>query len=610
MSDQPKPKRKLDRARTRQLLHDAKEILWTARRRLLIGLPLMLINRLSGIVLPGTTKYLIDGVIIHHREDLLLKIVTVAGIATAIGAATDYALAQILGLAAQRSITDLRLKIQQHVQRLPVSYFDSTKTGIVVTRVMNDAEGIRNLVGTGLIQMIGGLVTAVIAIGILFYLSAKLALIILCAVVFFAVVLYFAFKTARPMFKKRSEASSQITGRLTESIAGIRIVKAYKAEKHEARVFAHGAHELLRLVQGTMRVISGVGALSTFLVGLVGIVVMVIGGRQVLAGQMTVGGLISFTLYLGLVVGPVVQIVSIGTQLSEAFAGLERMREILNVTTEDAEDPGRRHVPQIQGNVEFRDVSFEYTPGVPVLKDINFVAPSGTSVALVGPSGSGKSTLIALVAAFHRPTSGQVIVDGLDLNDIRLSDYRGHIGLVPQDSFLFADTIATNVRLGNPHATKDEVARAAKIAHVNEFAEKFSDGYETIVGERGVKLSGGQKQRVAIARAIVADPEILILDEATSSLDSESEALIQDGLNQLMKGRTTFVIAHRLSTIRKADQILVLEDGRIIERGTHDQLMSLRGRYRSLYEKQYGIVINRFVNEGEELPDVAVTGDK
>jgi ATP-binding cassette, subfamily B, putative efflux pump len=608
MSD--KPKKKFTRERTKQLLHDAKEILWTARRRLLIGLPLMLINRLSGIVLPGTTKYLIDGVIIHHREDLLLKIVTVAGIATAIGAATDYALAQILGLAAQRSITDLRMKIQQHVQRLPVGYFDSTKTGIVVTRVMNDAEGIRNLVGTGLIQMVGGLVTAAIAICILFYLSAKLALIILCAVIFFAVVLYFAFKTARPMFKKRSEASSQITGRLTESIAGIRIVKAYKAEKHEARVFAHGAHELLRLVQGTMRVISGVGALSTFLVGVVGIVVMVIGGRQVLAGQMTVGGLISFTLYLGLVVGPVVQIVSIGTQLSEAFAGLERMREVLNVTTEDAGDPERRHVPEIRGSVEFRDVSFEYTPGVPVLKDINFVAPAGTSVALVGPSGSGKSTLISLVAAFHRPTTGEVIVDGLDLNDIRLGDYRGHIGLVPQDSFLFADTIATNIRLGNPHATKDEVARAAKIAHVDEFAEKFSDGYETIVGERGVKLSGGQKQRVAIARAIVADPEILILDEATSSLDSESEALIQDGLNQLMKGRTTFVIAHRLSTIRKADQILVLEGGRIIERGTHDQLMSLRGRYRSLYEKQYGIAINRFVNEGEELPDVAVTGDK
>ncbi len=605
MPDEPKPKHKLDKQRTRAILRDARDIIWSARRRLFIGLPLMLINRLAGIVLPGTTKYLIDGVIVHRQEGLLLQIVTVAGIATAVGAVTDYALAQILGLAAQRSITDLRRRIQQHVQRLPVSYFDSTKTGVVVTRVMNDAEGVRNLVGTGLIQLVGGLVTAVIAVVILFYLSAKLALIILGALIFFAIVLYYAFKNARPMFKKRSEVSAEVTGRLTEGISGIRIVKAYKAERHEAHTFAHGAHELLRLVLGTMRIVSGVGALSTFLVGAVGIVVMIVGGREVLAGRMTVGGLISFTLYLGLVVGPVVQIVSIGTQLSEAFAGLERMREILGEKTEDAEDPVRMHVPRIAGNVEFRNVSFEYTPGVPVLRDISFVAPAGTSVALVGPSGSGKSTLISLVAAFHRPTSGTILIDGIDLDEIRLEDYRGHIGLVPQDSFLFADTIASNIRLGNPRATQKEVARSAKIAHVDEFAERFDDGYETVVGERGVKLSGGQKQRVAIARAIVADPEILILDEATSSLDSESEALIQDGLNELMKGRTTFVIAHRLSTIRKADQILVLEDGRIIERGTHEQLMAVGGRYRTLYEKQYGIAVNLFVNPGEELEDLA-----
>ncbi|MGZ5477395.1 MAG: ABC transporter ATP-binding protein, partial [Thermoanaerobaculia bacterium] len=544
-----KTRRKLDRARTMALLRDARDIVFSARRRLMIGLPLMLINRLSGLVLPATTKYLIDGVIIHHREDLLLKIVTVAGIATIIGATTDYALAQILGLAAQKSITELRRKIQEHVQRLLVGYFDNTKTGIVVSRVMNDAEGIRNLVGTGLIQLVGGLVTAAIAICILFYLSAKLALIILVAVIVFAVVLYFAFKNARPMFKKRSEVSAQLTGRLTEGISGIRVVKAYKAERHEARAFTKGAHELLRLVLGTMRIVSGVGALSTFLVGIVALAVMVIGGRQVLAGQMTVGDLISFTLYLALVIGPVAQIVSIGTQLSEAFAGLERMREILGEKTENADDVNRRHVPGIRGSVEFRNVSFEYTPGVPVLKDINFVAPAGTSVALVGPSGSGKSTLISLVAAFHRPTAGDVFVDGIKLDEIRLDDYRGHIGLVPQDSFLFADTIASNIRLGNPQASREEIARAAKIAHVEEFTEKFADGYETIVGERGVKLSGGQKQRVAIARAIVADPEILILDEATSSLDSESEALIQDGLNHLMKDRTTFVIAHRLSTI-------------------------------------------------------------
>jgi ATP-binding cassette, subfamily B, putative efflux pump len=605
MPEDPKPENKLNKQRTKEILRDALNIILTARRRLLIGLPLMIVNRLAGIVLPGTTKYLIDGVIIHHREDLLLKIVTVAAIATAVGAATDYALAQILGLAAQRSITDLRRKIQQHVQRLPVSYFDSTKTGVVVARVMNDAEGIRNLVGTGLIQLVGGLITAVIAIGILFYLSASLASIILGAVIFFAVVLYFAFKNARPMFKKRSEVSADVTGRLTEGISGIRIVKAYKAERHEARTFAHGAHKLLRLVVGTMRIVSGVGALSTFLVGAVGIVVMIVGGRQVLAGQMTVGGLISFTLYLGLVVGPVVQIVAIGTQLSEAFAGLERMREVLGERTEDADDPKRTHTPRIAGDVEFRNVSFEYTPGVPVLKDVSFVAPAGTSVALVGPSGSGKSTLISLVAAFHRPTSGTILVDGYDLNEIRLDDYRGHIGLVPQDSFLFADTIESNIRLGNPRATNEEIARAARIAHVDEFAEKFENGYETVVGERGVKLSGGQKQRVAIARAIVADPEILILDEATSSLDSESEALIQDGLNELMKGRTTFVIAHRLSTIRKADQILVLEGGQIIERGTHQQLMAIGGRYRALYEKQYGIAVNLFVNPGEELEDLA-----
>jgi ABC-type multidrug transport system fused ATPase/permease subunit len=605
MPDAAEPKRKPDRKRTLSILRDAREIIWNARRRLFIGFPLMALNRLAGIVLPGTTKYLIDDVIVHGKQNLLLPIVTVAAIATAIGAATDYALAQILGLAAQRSITDLRKKIQQHVQRLPVSYFDGTKTGIVVTRVMNDAEGIRNLVGTGLIQMVGGLITAVIAIGILFYLSSKLAVLILGALIFFAVVMYYAFKNARPMFKKRSEVSAELTGRLTEGISGIRIVKAYKAERHEARTFAHGAHELLRLVLGTMRIVSGVGALSTFLVGLVGIVVMIIGGREVLAGRMTVGGLVTFTLYLGLVIGPIVQIVSIGTQLSEAFAGIERMREVLGEITEDADDPNRMHVPHIIGNVEFRNVSFEYTPGVPVLRDVNFVVPPGTSVALVGPSGSGKSTLISLVAAFHRPTSGTIVVDGFDLNDIRLDDYRGHIGLVPQDSFLFADTIASNIRLGNPRATKEEIARAAKIAHVDEFAEKFEDGYETVVGERGVKLSGGQKQRVAIARAIVADPEILILDEATSSLDSESEALIQDGLNQLMKGRTTFVIAHRLSTIRKADQILVLEDGRIIERGTHQQLMALGGRYRALYEKQYGIAVNLFVNPGEELEDLA-----
>jgi subfamily B ATP-binding cassette protein MsbA len=395
---------------------------------------------------------------------------------------------------------------------------------------------------------------------------------------------------------------------LTEGLSGIRVVKAYRAEKHEARVFAKGAHDLLRLVLKTMRVVSGVGALTTLLAGIIGAIVMIFGGRAVIAHQMTVGDLISFTLFLGLVIAPVVQIVSIGTQLSEAFAGLERMREVLGETREDALDPQKMPIDKLDGTVELRDVTFEYTPGVPVLKDVSLIAPAGKSIALVGPSGGGKSTLIALVAAFQRPTSGALYIDGKPLDDVRLGDYRRFIGIVPQDSFLFADSIYDNIAMGNPHATREEVLRAARIAHVDEFAERFDDGYKTIVGERGVKLSGGQKQRVAIARAIVANPRILILDEATSSLDSESEALIQDGLNALMKGRTTFVIAHRLSTIRNADQIVVLDDGRVIERGTHDELMALGGRYRALYEKQYGIAINRFINPGEELRDLAVTG--
>ena len=605
MSETAPKKKKLDRARVRAILRDAGDVVWRSRRRLLIGIPILLLNRLSSLVLPGMTKFLFDDVIGKRHYELLWKLAAVSAAASAIGAATDYALAQILGIAAQRSITDLRKKIQQHVQHLPVAFFDATKTGTLVSRVMNDAEGIRNLVGTGLLQLFGGLVTAGIATAILFYLSARLAAIIFVAFFGFFAVLVWAFTTLRPMFKKRSELNAQVTGRLTEGLSGIRVVKAYTAEKHEARIFAGGAHGLLRLVVGTMRVTSSVGALTTLLVGAVSVAVLVIGGREVIANRMTIGGLISFTLYLALVVGPVVQIVAIGTQLSEAFAGLERIREILNEMREDADDPTKRPVEKIAGNVEFRDVWFEYTPGVPVLKDINILAPAGRSIALVGPSGSGKSTLISLIAAFHHPTSGEILIDSVPLSELRVFDYRRHIGIVPQDSFLFAESIYDNIALGNPHASREEVMRAARIAHVDEFANSFTDKYETIVGERGVRLSGGQKQRVAIARAIVANPRILILDEATSSLDSESEALIQDGLNALMKGRTTFVIAHRLSTVRKADQILVLEEGRVIERGTHDELMRLAGRYRALYEKQYGIVVNQFINTGEEIEDLA-----
>jgi subfamily B ATP-binding cassette protein MsbA len=597
-----KPRKPLNR---QALMRDARDLIWGARRRLLLGMPLMFVNRIAGIVLPGTTKYLLDDVITQGRHELLWTITLVAAAASAIAAVTDYALAQILGIAAQRSITKMRMRIQQHVQRLPVRYFDGTKTGTLVSRVMNDAEGIRNLVGTGLVQLVGGSITAIIAIFILFYLSAKLAAIVFGAVFIFAAILYWAFNTARPLFKMRGEIASQVSGRLSEGLSGIRVVKAYRAERHEARVFAGGAHSLLRNVLGTMRVVSAVGAITSAILGVVAMLITLVGGREVLAGRMTIGELVSFTLYLGLVAGPIVQIVSIGTQLSEAFAGLERIREIMGETTEDEGDAEKAPTAGLAGRVEFHDVSFEYSEGNPVLNGVSFVAPAGTSLALVGPSGSGKSTLIALVAAFHRPVSGKILVDGHDLNDLRLGDYRRHIGLVPQDSFLFADSIYDNIALGNPHATREEVLAAARIAHVDEFAESFPDGYETIVGERGVKLSGGQKQRVAIARAIVANPRILILDEATSSLDSESEAMIQDGLNALMKGRTTFVIAHRLSTIRNADQIAVLEHGQITERGTHGELMALGGKYRTLYEKQYGVAVNRFVNQGEEIEDLA-----
>ncbi|MCU1244684.1 MAG: putative multidrug export ATP-binding/permease protein [Acidobacteria bacterium] len=565
----------------------------------------MAVSRVAALVLPLSTKGLIDDVITKGHHELLWALAARCAVAAAVTAVSDYALAQLLGIAAQRSISDLRKRIQQHVQRLPVRYFDSTKTGSLVSRVMNDAEGIRNLVGTGLVQLFGGLITATIASVLLFRYSAHLASVVLGAMFFFVALVFFGFRTVRPLFRQRNEINSEVTGRLAEGLSGIRVVKAYRAEAHEARVFAKGAHKLLRNVLKTMRMMAGVSSMVSLLAGTVGIVVLMIGGQEVIAHRMTIGELITFTLLLGFVVSPLVQIVSIGTQLAEAFAGLERMREVFNEPREDAGDRDRVPIHEIHGTIELRDVSFSYAEGVPVLRNVNLLARAGSSIALVGPSGSGKSTLISLVAAFHRPTSGARDVDGHDLAEMRLADYRNHIGLVPQDSFLFADSIYDNILVGNARATRQDVMRAAHIAHVDQFAEGFEAGYDTIVGERGVKLSGGQKQRVAIARAIVADPRILILDEATSSLDSESEALIQDGLNALMKGRTTFVIAHRLSTIRNADQIVVLEEGRITERGTHAELMALGGRYRSLYTKQYGIEHNRFVNEGEELEDVA-----
>lgn len=580
---------------------DARELIWTHRYRLSVGMLLMIINRVVGLVLPASSKYLIDDVVLKQRSDLLIPLALVAGAATLVQALTSFTLSQVLGVAAQRAITEMRKKVQEHVARLPIRYFDSTQTGVLISRIMTDAEGIRNLVGTGLVQLIGGLFSAAIALVVLFYLNWRLTSVTLLALAAFGGVMAVAFKKLRPLFRERGKINAEVTGRLTESLGGIRIVKAYAAEKREELVFARGAHRLFRNIARSMTAVSGVTAFSTIIVGLVGVILILVGGTAVLEGRMTLGDLFMYMIFTGLVAAPLVEIASIGTQITEAFAGLDRIREIRRMATEDEDEAQRASLGTIVGEIAFHDVSFEYNDDTPVLRHVSFVAPPGSTTALVGSSGSGKSTLISLVMAFNRPLSGVVTLDGRDLTSIRLKDYRNQLGVVLQDNFLFDGTIAENIGFSHPHATREEIIAASRIAHCEEFIEGFADGYDTVVGERGVKLSGGQRQRVAIARAILAKPKILILDEATSSLDSESEALIQDGLQTLRRGRTTFVIAHRLSTIRSADQILVLEAGEIVERGTHEELLAAVGRYKQLYDKQYLFERNQFINPGEDF---------
>jgi len=585
---------------------DARELVWAHRYRLAFGMLLMVVNRLMGLVLPASSKYLIDDVILQQKGDLLVPLAMAAGAATLVQALTSFSLSQVLGVAAQRAITEMRKNVQQHIARLPIRYFDSTQTGILISRIMNDAEGIRNLVGTGLVQLVGSLVTAVIALVVLFYLNWRLTAVTLFALGAFGGVMAFAFKKLRPVFRERGKIHAEVTGRLTESLGGIRIVKAYAAEKREQLVFARGAHRLFRNVAKSMTAVSGVMAFSTLIVGIIGVILILVGGRDILAGRMTLGDLFMYMIFTGLVAMPIIDIANIGTQITEAFAGLDRIREVKRMLTEDADDESRAQVTEITGEVEFHNVSFEYTDDTPVLKSVSFRAPAGSTTALVGSSGSGKSTLISLVMAFNRPIAGVVTIDGRDLASLRLRDYRNQLGVVLQDNFLFDGAIAENIGFSNPHATREEIIKASRVAHCEEFINGFAEGYDTIVGERGVKLSGGQRQRVAIARAILAEPKILILDEATSSLDSESEAMIQDGLQTLRRGRTTFVIAHRLSTIRSADQILVLEAGEIVERGTHEELLAAGGRYKQLYDKQYHFERNQFINPGEDFtPEIS-----
>ena len=590
--------------RLRALLPDIKALVAPRRGILALGLVLMAINRVSGLVLPASTKFLIDDVIGKKRMDMLLPLLGAVVAATIIQGVTSFSLTQVLSKAAQRLIAELRRKVQAHIGRLPVTFYDANKTGALVSRIMSDVEGVRNLIGTGLVEFVGGLLTAAIALVVLFKISATMTLLAFAFLVGFGVVLNRAFGTIRPIFRERGKINAEVTARLTESLGGVRVVKGYHAEEREEGVFAAGVQRLLDNVLKTLNSTSVMSLASTVMLGIVGAVVMYVGTRQILAGTLTLGGFFTYTLFMGFLVAPIFQIVAIGTQLTEALAGLERTREILAEKPEDA-DPRRTVVlPAIAGDLAFEDVKFSYEEGKEVLHGVSLHAPPGTVTALVGPSGSGKTTIIGLVAAFHVPTGGVARVDGVDLATVRLDSYRSALGVVLQETFLFDGTIRENVSFSRPEAGEDEILRACRIARVDEFAEGFEKKYDTIVGERGVKLSGGQRQRVSIARAILADPRILILDEATSSLDSESEALIQEGLSFLMKGRTTFVIAHRLSTIRRSDQILVVEAGLITERGTHESLYGARGRYYEMYTKQHGLESNLFLapGEGDSVP--------
>ncbi|MHB1937741.1 MAG: ABC transporter ATP-binding protein [Acidobacteriaceae bacterium] len=600
-ADAPQSKKKPE---LRKVLPEIWTLVRPRRWLLAFGLLLMVVSRVSSFVLPLSAKFLIDRVMGHHQVSLLPWIVGAVLLATTIQGATSYGLTQLLSIAAQRLIADLRVQVQQHIGRLPVAFYDANRTGTLVARIMSDVEGIRNLIGTGMVNFVGGLLAAAIAFALLLRISVVMTLLAVVVLVVFSLILMMAFKTIRPIFRERARINAEVTGRLTESLGGVRVVKGYHAEEREAQVFAGGVQRLLENVIRTLTAQSVMSLASTVVLGVVGALVMYLGGRLVVSRALTVGDYVTYTMVLAYLIAPVIQIVAVGTQLTEAVAGLDRTSEILAESSEE-NDP-QRAVPlgPIRGEVQFRDVVFAYEPTKPVLHGTSLEAAPGTVTALVGPSGSGKSTIISLLCAFHKPNSGQILVDGVDLATVRLGDYRTQLGVVLQESFLFDGSIRENVQFSRPLATDAEVLEACRIARVDEFAERFPETYETVVGERGVKLSGGQRQRISIARAILANPRILILDEATSSLDSESEAMIQEGLSYLMRGRTTFVIAHRLSTIRRADQILVVEEGRIVERGTHDDLYAAHGRYWDLYTRQHGLQANLFLapGEGDSIP--------
>ena len=600
MSPASKPgDKKFQMERLKAVWPEVWKLMRPRRGLLAIGFVLMVCNKLAGFVLPYSSKFLIDNVVARHQTGLLRPIVFAVLLATVIQGVTSFSLTQLLSKAAQRLITELRQQVQAHVSRLPVTYYDSNKTGALVSRIMSDVEGVRNLLGTGLVDFVGGIVAAAIALVLLLRISVPLTLMAVGSLACFAIVLNKAFSTIRPIFRERGKINAEVTGRLTESLGGVRVIKGYHAEQREESVFATGVRRLLDNVMRTLTATSLMSLSASLLLGIVGGATMYIGGRQMLAHTLSPGSYFSYNFLLVFLVAPIMQIVSIGTQLTEALAGLERTQEVMRERPEDRDPKRVMELAEMVGQVEFDDVSFSYDGSHEVLHNISFRSEPGTVTALVGSSGSGKSTTIGLICAFYVPTQGTIRVDGVDLSTVRLDSYRTRLGVVLQESFLFDGTIRENVAFSRPEASEEEIMRACRIARVDEFAELFADKYNTIVGERGVKLSGGQRQRISIARAILAEPRILILDEATSSLDSESEQMIQHGLSYLMQGRTTFVIAHRLSTIRRADQIMVMEQGRIVESGTHEELYAARGRYYDLYTRQHGVENNLFLAPGE-----------
>lgn len=580
MSDKKKLKR------LNSLKYIISEIILPRKKILLFGLGLIVINRLAGLVLPGSSKYLIDNVIANENYDLLQTILIVVLAAVIVQSATSFSLVRLLSVEAQHLISLLRAQIQRHILFLPVKYFDNTKSGVLVSRIMTDPEGVRNLVGTGLVQLFGGLLTSIISLVILLNINLNMTLLAIGPLILFGIVTMKAFGFIRPLFRKRGEINADVTGRLTESLGGIRVIKGFNAEKQETSIFETGVERIFLNVKKSLTATSLVTSVATLLMGIATIAIMAYGGKLIIDGELSAGDFVAFVLYLGFLIAPVIQMSNIGSQMTEAFAGLDRMDEIFQMEKEDQDKDRNISLNSITGNIRYEKVNFSYEEGTKILHDVSFDAPAGSVIALVGSSGSGKTTIAGLAASYFKPDSGTIYIDDQDLSKVTLDSYRSRLGVVLQDDFLFEGTIRENILFPRPDATEEQVINAVNAAYVNEFSDRFEEGLDTLIGERGVKLSGGQRQRVAIARAILADPKILVLDEATSNLDTESEKYIQQSLEKLMKNRTTFVIAHRLSTIRQASQILVIEDGKIAEQGTHDELIKKEGRYNQLYTYQ------------------------